>query len=120
MAEPLPVRDAGAAVGEEPPPAVRAALPRMATVEDVAAWLGIGDRAARKMMERGELPSFRLGRRLYVLVEDLEAAIVAKRDAARVLLATRARDGEAAADFADRMLRGSRPPVLTGARRKVS
>lgn len=46
---------------------------RLLTVEDLAQILSIGPRGARKAIERGEIPSLRLGRRLYVRPEDLEA-----------------------------------------------
>lgn len=56
-------------------PARRDALLR---VEDLAAILGIGDRAARKLLDRGEVPSFRFGRRRYIRPEDLDRTIAAK------------------------------------------
>ena len=41
-------------------------------VPDVARLLGCTEAAARRMIERGEIPSRRLGRRVVVLPEDLE------------------------------------------------
>jgi hypothetical protein len=71
-----------------------AAGPVLLTVEALGRMLGIGPRGARKKLERGELPGFRLGRRWYVRPADLDARIgellkqeKAKRspDAARIL-----------------------------------
>ena len=42
-------------------------------VPDVARLLGCSEAAARRMIERGEIPSRRLGRRVVVLPEELEA-----------------------------------------------
>jgi excisionase family DNA binding protein len=65
------------------------------TVEDLAALLGITPRGARLVLERGELPGFRLGRRWYLRREDLDRAIAEK-------VAEQRRDRDAAA----RILRG--------------
>jgi len=59
---------------DPPPPAVAPFL----TAEDVGAVLGITPRGARLLLERGELPGFRLGRRWYLRPEDLAAAVAAK------------------------------------------
>jgi len=65
------------------------------TVEDLASYLSLSARGARQILERGDLPGFRIGRRWYLRREDFDAA-VAERAAAR------RRDPEAAV----RMLRG--------------
>lgn len=57
--------------------APEAGAPRLLTVEDLGRMLSIGPRGARKMLERGEIPSLRLGRRLYVRPADLEAHLAA-------------------------------------------
>ena len=48
------------------------------TVDDLAALLGLSPRGARLVLERGELPGFRLGRRWYLRSADLDAAIELK------------------------------------------
>ncbi len=50
-------------------------------VPDVARLLGCTEAAARRMIERGEIPSRRLGRRVVVLPEDLEARLKSLRQA---------------------------------------
>ena len=65
------------------------------TIDDLASMLGITTRGARLVLERGELPGFRLGRRWYLRAADLDAAIVEK-------VAARRREREVAA----RVLRG--------------
>ncbi len=50
-------------------------------VPDVARLLGCTEAAARRMIERGEIPSRRLGRRVVVLPEDLEAHLKSLRQA---------------------------------------
>lgn len=65
------------------------------TVEDLASLLGISARGARLVLERGDLPGFRLGRRWYLRREDLDRAIAEK-------IANQHQDREAAA----RLLRG--------------
>jgi hypothetical protein len=50
-------------------------IPRLLTVEDIGRMLSIGPRGARKVLERGEIPSLRLGGRLWVRLEDLEARL---------------------------------------------
>lgn len=67
-------------------------LPRLLDAATVAGWLGITERGARALLARGELPSFRLGARVYVRAADVEAAIAAKIEAA-----ARARDRSHAA-----------------------
>jgi excisionase family DNA binding protein len=64
-------------------------------VMDVAHLLGVTARGARLVLERGELPGFRVGRRWFVRAADLEAAIAEK-------VAAHRRDREAAV----RILRG--------------
>lgn len=69
------------------------------TVDDLASLLGLSPRGARQVLERGELPGFRVGRRWFVRPQDLDAAFVEKVEAHR-------RNREAAV----RILRGiSRP-----------
>jgi len=68
---------------------------RFLTVEDLAGLLGISARGARLVLERGDLPGFRLGRRWYLRREDLDHAIAEK-------VASQHRDRDAAA----RILRG--------------
>lgn len=67
----------------------------LVTVADLASMLGITARGARLLLERGELPGFRLGRRWYLRAADLDAAIAEK---------VAARQGEREA--AVRVLRG--------------
>ena len=50
------------------------ALPYL-TVEQLARMLGLSNRGARLVLERGELPGFRLGRRWYVRRDELDRAI---------------------------------------------
>jgi excisionase family DNA binding protein len=60
-----------------------ARLPRLLTVEDLASLLGITPRGARLVLERGELPGFRLGRRWYVRQEEFDRAIDRKVEEGR-------------------------------------
>ncbi len=48
------------------------------TVEDLAAYLSLSARGAREILQRGELPGFRVGRRWYLRREDLDAAVADK------------------------------------------
>jgi len=57
------------------PPVRPAAL---LNVRDVALLLGLTARGARLVLERGELPGFRVGRRWYLRASDLDAAIAQK------------------------------------------
>ncbi len=41
-------------------------------VPDVARLLGCSEAAARRMIERGEIPSHRLGRRVIIIPQELE------------------------------------------------
>ena len=50
-------------------------------IPDVARLLGMSEAAARRMIERGDIPSRRLGRRVVVLPEDLEAHLKSLRRA---------------------------------------
>lgn len=74
-------------------------LPRLFGAEDVAAWLGISTRGARKLLERGDLPSFKLGKRWLCRVVDVEAALQRKIQEA-------AEERTAGEDLALRTLRG--------------
>lgn len=65
------------------------------TVEDLASYLSLSARGARQVLERGELPGFRIGRRWFVRASDLDAAVAEKVSAHR-------RDQDAAV----RILRG--------------
>ncbi len=70
---------------DAPPPAP-APVPRFLTSEDLGRVLGITSRGARLLMERGELPAFKLGRKWYLRPEDLDNAVagmVADRRLAR-------------------------------------
>jgi hypothetical protein len=59
--------------------AVASGSPRpLLQVEDLAVLLGLSPRGARLVLERGELPGFRIGRRWFVRPADLEAAIARK------------------------------------------
>jgi len=69
------------------------------TVESLAALLGLSPRGARRVLERGELPGFRLGRRWFVRPQDLEDALAGK-------VAAQERDREGTRDAALRILRG--------------
>jgi excisionase family DNA binding protein len=40
-------------------------------VPQVARLLGLSEHAVRRMIQRGQLPAHRLGRRLFILQEDL-------------------------------------------------
>ena len=46
-------------------------------IPDVARAIGCSDEAARKMVQRGQLPSRRLGRRVIVLADELRAHLAA-------------------------------------------
>lgn len=74
-------------------------LPAVASVEDVARWLGLGERGARKLLERGDLPSFKLGKRWFCRVADVEAALQRKIQEA-------SEERTASEDLALRTLRG--------------
>ena len=50
-------------------------------VPDVARLLGCSEAAARRMIERGDIPSRRLGRRVVVIPQELEAYLKALRQA---------------------------------------
>ena len=65
------------------------------TVENLASYLSLSARGAREILQRGELPGFRVGRRWYVRQEDLDAAV-----------ATKVSDGRRDRDAAVRLLRG--------------
>lgn len=69
-----PPRTSTPPTSDSPPPAVA----RFLTAEDVGAVLGITSRGARLLLERGELPGFRLGRRWYLRPEDLDRAVAGK------------------------------------------
>ena len=56
-------------------PDAGARLRPLLTVEDIAALLGITLRGARLVLERGELPGFRLGRRWYLRQNEFDEAI---------------------------------------------
>jgi excisionase family DNA binding protein len=75
------------------------------TVSDLASYLSLSARGARQVLERRDLPGFRIGKRWYVRREDLDAAVAAKAARSR-------RDPEAAV----RILRGL--PGSRKARRK--
>jgi len=75
------------------------------TVEDLASYLSLSARGARQVLERGDLPGFRIGKRWYVRREDLDTAVAKKAARGR-------RDPEAAV----RILRGL--PTSRKARRK--
>jgi excisionase family DNA binding protein len=62
---------------------------------DLAEMLGLTVRGARLVLERGELPGFRVGRRWYLRPADLDAAVAEK-------VAAHRRDRDAAV----RILRG--------------
>lgn len=94
MADEPPVR-AEASAAAAPP----AQLPGVADVDEVARWLGISPRGARKLLERGDLPSFKLGKRWLCRVVDVEAALERKIQAA-------AEERTAGEDLAVRTLRG--------------
>ena len=79
--------------------------PPLLTVEDLASYLSLSARGARQVLERGELPGFRVGRKWFLRREDLDAAIAEKVAAGR-------RDPDAAV----RILRGL--PGSRKARRK--
>ena len=80
-----------------PAPVAAAPAPRFLTAEDLGQVLGITSRGARLLLERGELPGFRLGRRWYLRPEDLAAAVASK-------VADRRRER----DLGVRLLRGLR------------
>jgi len=69
------------------------ALRPFLTVEMLADFLGVTPRGARLVLERGELPGFRVGRRWYLRREDLDTTVAEKvagqrekrQDAARLL-----------------------------------
>jgi len=46
-------------------------LPPVLRVPDLATLLGVSVRAAQKMIERGQIPSRRIGRRVVVLGDEL-------------------------------------------------
>jgi len=71
--------------GAEVPAGVPAGLSHSAgfpapllTVPDVACLFGVTLRGARLVLERGELPGFRVGRRWFIRPQDLDAAIAEK------------------------------------------
>ena len=92
MAPPSPPRSEDATLPAGTPP-------HLLTVEDLASLLGLSHRGARHVLERGELPGFRLGRRWYLRREDLDAVAAEKvaeqrkdrENAARLLHGLRAR-----------------------------
>jgi excisionase family DNA binding protein len=51
-------------------------------IPDVARALGCSDEAARKMVQRGQLPSRRLGRRVIVLADELRTYLASLEPAA--------------------------------------
>ena len=75
------------------------------TVEDLASHLSLSARGARQVLERVDLPGFRIGKRWYVRREDLDTAVAKMASHGR-------RDPEAAV----RTLRGL--PASPKARRK--
>lgn len=54
-------------------------------IPDLARLLGCTDLAARRMIERGQIPSRRLGRRVIVLAEELKECLHALPRRAREL-----------------------------------
>ena len=54
-------------------------------VPDVARLLGCSEAAARRMIERGDIPSRRLGRRVVVMPEELEAHLRSLRRATETI-----------------------------------
>jgi excisionase family DNA binding protein len=56
--------------------------PRWLTTTDAAQYLGISPAALRKRVERGEVSSHKLGRRLWFKVDDLDALMEAHRQEA--------------------------------------
>lgn len=50
------------------------ALPDPATVAEVVAALPVGERTVRRWIAEGDLPAYRLGRKLLIRRADLEAA----------------------------------------------
>ena len=50
-------------------------------VPDVARLLGCSEAAARRMIEKGDIPSRRLGRRVVVIPEELETFLKTLRQA---------------------------------------
>lgn len=58
-----------------PPTAFGSDASPLLTVQDLARVLGVTPRGARLVLERGELPGFRIGRRWYVRAQDLDRAI---------------------------------------------
>jgi excisionase family DNA binding protein len=75
------------------------------TVSDLASYLSLSARGARQVLERGDLPGFRIGKRWYVRREDLDTSVAEKAALGR-------RDPEAAV----RILRGL--PASPKVRRK--
>jgi len=98
-------RAAGVLGPPEPGPPPTASHRPLLTVEDLASCLSLSARGARQVLERGDLPGFRIGRRWYLRREDLEATVAARAAASR-------RDPDAAV----RILRGL--PGPRKARRK--
>ena len=80
--------------GTEAPSSGGAPRPLL-TVEDLASYLSLSARGAREILQRGELPGFRIGRRWFVRTQDLDAAVAEK-------VASHRRDRDAAV----RLLRG--------------
>jgi excisionase family DNA binding protein len=56
--------------------------PRTVTVEEAAAELGIGRSLAYELARTGKLPALRLGHRLLIPRERLDAMLAAEHDAA--------------------------------------
>lgn len=48
------------------------ALPELATVEEIADYLGLKKRSVNQMLRKGQLPGFKLGHRWYIRTERLD------------------------------------------------
>jgi excisionase family DNA binding protein len=56
---------------------------RLLTIKEAGAYLALGPWRIRSLIYRGELPYIRLGRRLLVDLNDLDALIDSKRECVR-------------------------------------
>lgn len=63
-------------------------------IPDLARLLGCSELAVRRMVERGELPSRRWGRRVVVLRNELEAHLQSLRQPVRADALTEAKAGD--------------------------
>lgn len=57
-------------------------LPPLLSVQEVAGYLGLGVSTVREMIYRGELPAFKIRRRVRVSAEDVKRLLDANREEA--------------------------------------